>query len=245
MAESIREKGNVAAYDLNGAGTGADLLTSGISSREAYDEILHLHREHAPAKDLYFLDHLSFPLNETSDRLRVRFLLWQPVALFLQYGFYVEIMEHMCGGHVVVANLEHDAAAVAGRIIPPIEATRRKEPEWMIYSGPQVLLHVLAEVADEPFLNPATAEKMHRMLREFKSAVRRGDYSGLSALRAQLSELAAVSTESDVRSCIEYLYLRASDDAHSWPPHSAALASEQALAREWLTPEEDAAWSYL
>jgi hypothetical protein len=244
MAESIAENGKLAGCDDNiGAGFDAESVASRVSTREAYNEILHLHREHAPAKDLYFLDHLSFPLNETSDRLGVRFVLWQPVALFLQYGFHVEIMEHMCGGHVVLANLEHDAAAVAGKIIPPIEATRRKEPLWMMSSGPEVLLKVADEIADEPELHPGTAEKMHRMLRQFKSAVRRGDLSGLPAFRAQLSELAAVSTESDVRRCIEYL--RATEDARSWPPHSAALASEQALAREWLTPEEDAAWSYL
>jgi hypothetical protein len=244
MAESIREKDEVAEFDLNAAaGTDAYSLASGFSSREAYDEILRLHREHADAKEVYFLDHLSFPLNETSDRVRVRYVLWQPLSLFLQYGFYVEIMEHLCGGHVVLANLEHDAAAVAGKIIPPIEETRRQEPEWMCGSGPEVLLHVVKEVADEPLLSPATAEKLNRMLRKFKSAVRHGDFSGLPAYRAQLSELAAVSPESDVRRCIEYL--RASEDARSWPPHSAALASEHALAREWLTPEEDAAWSYL
>ena len=240
MAESILENGKLAgsAVDIS-----VDSATSRISSREAFDEILRLHREGAPARDLYFLDHLSFSLDETSDRLGVRFVLWQPIALFLQYGFYVEIMEEMCGGHVVLAYLQHDAAAVVKKIIPQIEATRRKEPLWMMSSGPEVLLKVADEIADEPLLHPGTTEKMHRMLREFKRAIRRGDYSGLSVFRAQLSELAAVSSESDVRKCIEFL--RASEEARSWPPHSAALASEQALAREWLTPEEDEAWSYL
>ena len=240
MAESKLENGKLAGSAVD---VGAESATSKISSREAFEEVLHLHREGAPTKDLYFLDHLSFPLSETSDRLGVRFVLWQPIALFLQYGFYVEIMEEMCGGHVVLANLEHDAAAVAGKIVPRIEATRRKEPLWMMSSGPEVLLKVADDIADEPLLHPATAEKMHRMLREFKRAIRRGDYSGRSAFRAQLSELAAVSAESDVRRCIEFL--RASEEARSWPPHSAALASEQALARDWLTPEEDTAWSYL
>jgi hypothetical protein len=132
---------------------------------------------------------------------------------------------------------------MAEKIIPEIEATRRREPRWMISCGPEVLVQVVGGIADDPFLHPDTSEKIHRMLREFKSAVRRGDYSGLSAFRAQLSELAAVSSESDVRKCIEFL--RAGEEARSWPRHSAALASEQALAREWLTPEEDAAWSYL
>lgn len=226
-----------------GEDTRADSVSSKEFSREAFDEVLRLHREGAPANDVYLLHHLNFALDETRDHLGVRFVLQQPVALFLQYGFHVEIVEHMCGGHVVLANLDHDAAAVAEKIVPEIEATRRREPLWMISSGPQVLVQVLMVMAEESWFHPAIAEKIHRILREFKSAVRRGDYSGLSAFRAQLSELAAVSPESDVRKCIEFL--RASEEARSWPPHSAALASEQALAREWLTPEEDAAWSYL
>ena len=244
MAKRISEDGELARVGLSAdAGIGADSGASKVSSREAFDEILRLHRELAAAKDFYLLDHLSFPLGETRDRLGMRFVLWQPIALFLQYGFPVEIMEHMCGGHVVLANLEHDAAAVAEKIIPEIERTRLKEPLWMMSSGPQVLVQVLGVTAEESWFDHATTEKIHRMLREFKSAVRRGDYSGHSAFRAQLSELAAVSSESDVRKCIEFL--RAGEEARSWPPHSAALASEQALAREWLTPEEDAAWSYL
>ena len=187
MPERMPKNEIFAGSDANAdACVGADSFKQ--SSREAFDEVLRLHREGAQAKDLYFLPHLSFALDETRDPLGVRFVLWQPVALFLQYGFHVEIIEHMCGGHVVLANLEHAAAAIAEKIIPLIEATRRKEPLWMMSSGPQVLLHLVKEIAGEPLLSPATAERMNRMLREFKSAVRRGDYSGLSAFRAQLSE---------------------------------------------------------
>src|ERR1035441_8672117 len=125
VAKRISEDGELAEVGISSdAGIGADSGASKVSSREAFDEILRLHREHAAAKDLYFLDHLSFPLGETRDRLGMRFVLWQPIALFLQYGFHVEIMEHMCGGHVVLAYLEHDAAAVAEKIIPPIEIGR-------------------------------------------------------------------------------------------------------------------------
>ncbi len=244
MPESVPKDGIFVGSDVNvPEGVGTDSVASNESSREMFNEVLRLHREGAPAEDLYSLHHLSFALDETRDHLGVRFVLWRPVALFLQYGFHVEIIEDMCGGHVVLANLERDAAAVTEKIIPEIEKTRRQEPLWMIDNGPRVLFEVVRGIADEPWLNPATAEKIHRMLREFKSAVRRGDYSGLSAFRAQLSELASVSPESDVRKCIEFL--RASEESRIWPPHSAALASEQALAREWLTPEEDAAWSYL
>ena len=240
MAERMPEEGLLAGA---GAGVGPDSVASRVRSREAFDEVLRLHREGSPARDLYFLQHLCFALDETRDSIGVRFVLWQPVALFLQYGFHVEIIEHMCDGHVILANLEHDAAAFTEKIIPEIEQTRRNEPLWMISSGPQVLVQLLMVMADEPWIQPSTSEKIHRMLREFKNAVRRGDYSGLSALRAQLSELAAESSEADVRKCIEFL--RASAETRSWPPHSAALASELTLAREWLTPEEDAAWSYL
>jgi len=222
---------------------GTDPGSSPLVSRDAFDEVLRLHRQRAPLEDVYLLNHLCFPLDETRDPLGLRFVLWQPVALFLLYGFQVEIIERMCEGHVILAYLDHDAAAFTSKIVPPIEASRRMHPQAMLSSGWEILLHLVADVYKDPFLHPDTADKMHRMRLEFKSAVRRGDYSGLSALRAQLSELSATSTESDVRRCIELL--RESEDASGWPLHSAGLASERSLARVWLSAEEDAAWSYL
>ena len=220
-----------------------DLASAPMVSRQAFDEVLRLHRQRAPLEDVYVLNHLCFPLDETRDPLGLRYVLWHPVALFLQYGFQIKIIEHMCEGHVVLAYMEYDAAAFTKEIVPPIEAARRKHPLWMHSSGPQVLLDVVTEVSESPHLHSVTAEKMRRMRLAFKSAVRRGEYSGLSALRAQLSELSATSSESDVRKCIELL--RAGEDPRGWPLHSAGLASERSLARDWLTVEEDAAWSHL
>jgi hypothetical protein len=215
-----------------------------FSSREAFNEVLALHRKRASAEDVQFLYHLCFPLEDTADPKGMRFVLWQPVALFLQYGFQVEIEEEMCQGQVVLAYLRHDAAAFTRQIIPEIEPVRSMQPITMVSSGPQVLLHVLTELCDDPSRRPDSGEKIQRMLMGYKSAVRRGDYSGRSASRAQLSELVAESAETDVRACIEFL-LAGGEEARNWPPHSAALASERVLAREWLTPEEDAAWSHL
>lgn len=231
-----------------GGNAGIDTAESGsfkFSSSEAFDEVLAIHRKRAPAVEVHFLKHLCFPLDETADPAGLRFVLWQPVALFLHYGFEVVIEEQMCRGQVALVYLGHDAAAFTKKIIPPIEAVRRKNPLWIVSSGPEVLLKVLMDVSDRlRWHDQAIAEKVDRMRMEFKRAVRRGDYSGLSALRGQLSELAAESADSDVRACVEFLR-KAGEDAHSWPPHSAALASERVLARDWLTPEEDAAWSHL
>ena len=245
MDDVVSENNHPVRVDPNGKAGFERTDPGGLEfvPREAFDKVLRLHRERAPLPSVYILDHLCFPLDETRDRLGLRFVLWQPLALFLQYGFRIEIIERMCEGHVILAYLEHNAAAFTNKIIPLIEAARRKHPLWMHSSGPQVLPHVLAEVSEFPDLHPDTAEKMHRMRLAFKSAVRRGDNSGLSALRAQLSELSATSPEPDLRKCIELL--SASEDARSWPPHSAGLASERSLARDWLTAEEDAAWSHL
>ena len=242
VVSGVRRPGEV--YPAGNSGVeGTDPGSLQLFSRDAFNEVLRLHRERAPLADVYFLNHLCFPLDETRDHFGLRFVLWHPVALFLQYGFQIEIIESMCEGHVILAYLGHDAAAFAEKIVPPMEAARRLHPLWMQSSGPQVLLHVVGEVSESPLLHPNAAEKMGRMRIEFKSAIRRGDYTFLSALRAQLAELSAGSTESDIRKCIELL--RASEDADSWPPSSTGLASERSLARDWLTVEEDAAWSHL
>lgn len=247
MAERVSIKEEVAGTDPRSGASihPADSGASEFSSREAFDEVLRLHRCRATAEEVHFLQHLCFSLDETVDPAGLRYVLWQPVALFLQCGFQIEIEELMCNGQVVLAYIGHDAAAFTEKIIPRIEAVRREYPLWVVSSGPQVLLHVLANVAESLRSHDrSAAEQVQRMLVEYKNAIRRGDYSGLPALRAQLSELGAVSTESDLRSCVQFLRT-AHEGMHGWPLSSAALASEAVLARDWMTPEEDAAWSHL
>jgi hypothetical protein len=218
-----------------------------FSSREAFEDLLRLHRKRAPAEEVHFLDRLCFPLDETADAVGLRFVLWQPVALFLQHGFQVEIEGEMCDGQVVLAYVRHDGAAFLNKIIQQVDRGRRLYPQIAVSSGPQILIQVLPAIANDLqlFFGEHSYQEVFRMLRPFKDAIRRGDYLGLPALRAQLAEYAAASIkESDLRACIEILRA-GGEDGCSWPPHSAALASERALARDWLTPEEDAAWSYL
>jgi hypothetical protein len=219
--------------------------SSGFSSHEAFEEILSLHRRGAPLEEVHFVDRLCFALEERSAEKGTPFVLWQPVAIFLQHGFCFDVDEELCEGHVVLASLPDDAAEFAAKIIPHVEAVRRKIPLSMVGSGPQILLHLLPDVSESlRWHDQSSSERVERMYLEFRKAVRRGDYSGLSALRAQLSELAGVAPETDVRVCVDFLR-RAADQKHSWPDHAAALASEQVLSRDWLTPEEDAAWSHL
>lgn len=213
-----------------------------FSPNELFQEILRLDRKNAPAEEVQFLDYLCFRLNESA--ARYRFVLWQPVALFLQHGFDVCIEEQLCRGQVVLADLHEAAAQFVMKIVPVVESVRRKNPILMVTSGPQILLHLLPELAENlRWHDQSASEKVQLMYLEFKSAVRRGDYSGLSALRAQLSTLAATASESEVRACIDFLH--SAGDARNWPDHATALASERVLARDWLTPEEDAAWSHL
>jgi hypothetical protein len=240
---------NDLASDADSRGDSDSLTTSSeppkFSSREAFDEVLRAHRERRPAEEVHFLEHLCFPLDETADPSGMRFVLWQPVALFLQHGFQVEIEDQMCNGQVVLAYLRHDAAVFTNKVIARIDADRHRYPQAAVSIGLQILIQTLPDIAKSlQWIDQPTFEKVDRMLRKFKSAVHQGEYPGLPALRAQLSELAAVSKESDVRACVEFLRA-GGEDARSWPPHSAAVASERALARDWLTPEEDAAWSYL
>lgn len=216
-------------------------LKTEFSLREAFQDVLLLHRNRAPAEEVHFLKHLCFPL----DAAGLRFVLWQPVALFLQHGFKVEIEEQLCDGQVVLVYLGPSGAAFTNKIISRIDADRHQYPQAAVSIGLQILIQTLPDIAKSlQWIDQPTFEKVDRMLRKFKSAVHQGDYPGLHALRSQLSELAAVANESDVRACVEFLRA-GGEDARSWPPQSAAIASEPALARDWLTPEEDAAWSYL
>ncbi|HEY4364214.1 MAG TPA: hypothetical protein VGN17_24805 [Bryobacteraceae bacterium] len=218
--------------------------SSELSPVEEFEEILRLHRQGAPAQEVHFQGNLCFPLGQTADPTGLRYVLWYPVALFLKFGFEIEIEEQLCEGQVALAYMGHEAATFASKITPQIERVRRKYPMWVVSSGPQVLVHVLTHLSESLLWHDqGTAEKIQRMTMEFKSAVRRGDYSGLSALRAQLSELAGSSSESDVRVCVDYLR-NAMEETGSRIP-TATLASERVLARDWLTPEEDVAWSHL
>ena len=113
------------------------------SVRQAFNKVLDLHRKCAPVEEVLRLEDLSFPLVETSDPAGLRFLLWQPVFLFLQHGFKVEVIERMCHVQVVLAYLEHDAATFTKRIIQPIEVERSKTSFGMVSLGPQILIQVL------------------------------------------------------------------------------------------------------
>ena len=151
----------------------------------------------------------------------------------------------MCSGQVVLAYLPHDGARFANKIIPVIEEDRRRYPHMAVSSGPEILIQVLPAIAEHfHWVDQITFEEIESYVRRIPDRRPAGSHSGLPALRAQLSELAAASDESNVRACIEFLRIGASW-ASDWPQHSAALVSEQSLARNLSTPEEDAAWSYL
>jgi hypothetical protein len=173
-------------------------------------DVLELHRKNGSLNDLYFLPSLCFDLPETADGNGVRFVLWQPIAEFLRFGFEVEVQEVLCHGHLAIVFLDHEAANFARRISREVELIRRVEPRSMISSGPEI---------------------------------RKGDHSDLPFLRAQLSELAGSAGEEEVRRCIDVM--RRAETERSWPANSSALLSERSLARDWLNPEEDAAWGHL
>jgi hypothetical protein len=212
-----------------------------FSSSDTLERILDLHRQHAPAQEVYLIDKLCFPLEHTSDPLGVRYVLWTPLARFLEFAFPVEILDEMCEGHLLLANLSHEAAMIAEKLTPLIDRECRKQPFFMLSSGPQVMVSVASMVSSDVETRPQFAEKIGRMYEAYKGSVRKGQYSGLPALRAQLSEFALTATESELKKCIEILR----HEADTWPFNSAAQASERSLARDWLTPEEDAAWSHL
>ena len=117
-----------------------------FSTQEAFDALLRLHRQRATAEEIHFLEHLCFPLDGTSDPTGIRFVLWRPVAYFLQCGFQIEIEEQMCSGQVVLAYLGHDSAELAMKMAARIEAVRREYSLWAVSSGPQLLLHVLGSL---------------------------------------------------------------------------------------------------
>ena len=211
--------------------------------QERLGEVLELHRTNGSLTDLYFLNSICFDLPDTADGQGVRFVLWQPLAEFLRFGFEVEVQELLFQGHLAIVFVEHDAAKFAQRIASAVEAVRRAEPKSMISSGPEVLLQLVDGLLGDQELHPKAAEKLLRMARAYRSAIRRGDHSDLPSLRAQLSELAGSSGEEDIRRCIDLL--RRADAERSWLANSSARLSERSLAREWLDAEEDAAWSHL
>ena len=218
---------------------------SNFAPLQEFEEILRLHRRRASIEEVLFLEHLCFSLPNTADSAGVRYVLWEPVALFLQHGFHIEIEERLCHGQVALAYLKRDAAAFADKILPRIEIDRRRYPQASVTSGPQIGIQRLPEIAEGlRWVDQPAFERLERMLQTFKNAVRRGDFSGLPALRAELAELAAVAEERDIVACVQFLRAGALQES-SRPEGSASLASQSALARDWLTPEEDAAWSYL
>ena len=220
----------------------AELAESGRSLALLTD-VLELHRKNGSLSDLYFLPSLCFDLPETADGQGVRFVLWQPIAEFLRFGFDIEMQELLCHGHLGIVFLDHDAARFASRLGAEVEAVRRVAPKSMITSGPEILLQLIDGLVTNPEIDPKVGEKLVRMARAFRAAIRRGDHSDLPSFRAQLSELAGSAGEEDIRRCIDLL--RRAESERSWPANSSALLSEHSLARDWLDAEEDAAWSHL
>lgn len=218
-------------------------VADGVLSLTRLTEILELHRKNASLSDLYFLQSLCFDLPETADGHGVRFVLWQPIAEFLRFGFEVELQEILCHGHVAIVFLDHGAASFANRIGVEAEAVRRVAPKSMITSGPEILLQLVDGLAADPELDPKAGEKLIRMVRAYRTAIRKGDHSDLPSLRAQLSELAGSAGEEDIRRCIGLM--RRAEAERAWPANSSALLSERSLSRDWLDAEEDAAWSHL
>lgn len=218
-----------------------DLLRQ--NSQEHLAEVLDLHRTNGSVADLYFLANICFDLPDTADGEGVRFVLWQPVAEFLRFGFDVEVQELLFEGHLAIVFVEHDAARFAKRISSEIETLRRTAPRTLISSGPEVLLQLVDGLVGNPELEPRAAEKLLRMARAYRTAIRAGDHSDLPYLRAQLSEMASSAVEDDIRRCIDLL--RRADAERTWPANSSARLSERSLARDWLDAEEDAAWSHL
>lgn len=218
-------------------------ISHGAPSTASFAEVLELHRKGGSLSDLYFLQSLCFDLPETADSYGVRFVLWQPIAQFLRFGFQIELQEILFEGHLVIIFLGHDAAEFARKIGDEAEALRRVAPKSMISNGPEILLQLVDGLANNPELDPTAGEKFLRMARGYRSAIRSGDHTDLPSLRAQLSELAGSAGEEEVRLCIDLL--RQMEAERSWPANSSALLSERSLAREWLDAEEERAWSHL
>ncbi len=218
-------------------------VANGSLSPSRLSEVLNLHRKNGSLSDLYFLPSLCFDLPETADGQGVRFVLWQPIAEFLRFGFEVELQEVLFRGHLAIVFLDHDAASFATRIGCEAEAIRRVSPTSMITSGPEILLQLIDGLTTNPEVDPKAGEKLLRMARAYRTAIRKGDHSDLPSLRAQLSELAGGAGEEEIRRCVDLM--RRAEAERAWPSNSSALLSERSLARDWLDAEEDAAWSHL
>jgi hypothetical protein len=207
--------------------------------------LLEAHRQGRPAREVQFFDHLCFALEGTRDVNGVKYVLWRPFAQFIEQHFDFEIEETICEGEVVLAYLDHAVENFVRKTVRFIENGRRKSPYFTPESSYQVIIGTIPEVVAWLRSNgeldlARLAETMHR---DFKRAVRSGQF-GSALRRSRLSALASQAPDWAVDTCIDFLRCIETDSYES-QPISIALASERSLARDWLTPEEEAAWSYL
>ena len=141
-------------------------LTEGARSLALLTDVLELHRKNGRLSDLYSLPSLCFDLPETADGEGVRFVLWQPIAEFLRFGFDVEMQELLCHGHLAIVFLDHDAARYASRLGTEVEAVLRVAPKSLITSGPEILLQLIEGLVTNPELDPKSGEKLVRIVTE-------------------------------------------------------------------------------
>jgi hypothetical protein len=166
----------------------------------------------------------------------MRFLLWKPVLEFLQKSFHVEIEEWLCRGEVALAYLTNDSAIFAQRITGPLEESRRSMPFRSEYSGYGVILNSLCELEVQlRYEDPTSADIIRQIRQKDRHSSRVKD-----RLRQELTRLTEDAPDWIVQLCIDFLtqHLSGRDEEYQ----GIEIASQESLATDWLSDEEEQAW---
>jgi hypothetical protein len=212
-----------------------------------FNLLLEAHRAAWDNRKVQCLPSLCFPFPETNDGKGMRYALWHPVTRLLELSFPIEIEEWMCNGEVALVYLERDTGRLIEGIYPEIEEARRGNPYYGAQSALQLTAHALLRVRDDLEMQQSgTAGVVDEMRTRFVRYIRT-DSRSLDP-RWALAEAARTTPRWAASACLTFLNSVSGvtgQDSADLGLQSLALASESSLGRDWLRPEEEAAWSYL